>query len=139
MIDYHKYIALGGGMQCSCMQNLLFGIIVKSYMMRRNIMANELDRLKGQLENAKKREQDAKERVAEMKKMAREKAKAKQELERKIKALENKKARAARTKRLIEIGAYIEYLTGGEFDLENHKSNSNQENLKEHFSKWKVQ
>lgn len=139
MIDYHKYIALGGGMQCSCMQNILFGIIVKSYMMRRNIMANELDRLKGQLENAKKREQDAKERVAEMKKMARKKAKAKQELERKIKALENKKARAARTKRLIEIGAYIEYLTGGEFDLENHKSNSNQENLKEYFSKWKVQ
>lgn len=108
-------------------------------MTRRNIMANELDRLKGQLENAKKREKDAKERVSEMKKIAREKAKAKQELERKIKALENKKARAARTKRLIEIGAYIEYLTGGEFDLENHKSNSNQENLKEYFSKWRVQ
>lgn len=102
-------------------------------------MANELDRLKGQLENAKKREQDAKERVAEMKKMAREKAKAKQELERKIKALENKKARAARTKRLIEIGAYIEHLAGGEFDLEDYKSTTNKEKLIEYFSKWKVQ
>lgn len=102
-------------------------------------MANELDRLKGQLENAKKREQDAKERVAEMKKMAREKAKAKQELERKIKALENKKARAARTKRLIEIGAYIEYLAGGEFDLEAYKSTANKEKLIEYFSQWKVQ
>jgi len=28
MIDYHKYIALGGGMQRSCVQNLLLGIIV---------------------------------------------------------------------------------------------------------------
>lgn len=139
MIDYHKYIALGGGMQRSCMQNPLFGIMVKSYMTRRNIMANELDRLKGQLENAKKREQDAKERVAEMKKLAREKAKAKQELERKIKALENKKARAARTKRLIEIGAYIEHLAGGEFDLEAYKSTTNKEKLIEYFSKWKVQ
>ena len=74
-----------------------------------------------------------------MKKMAREKAKAKQELERKIKALENKKARAARTKRLIEIGAYIEELTGGEFDLEAYKSTANKEKLIEYFSKWKVQ
>jgi hypothetical protein len=108
-------------------------------MTRRNIMATQLDRLKEQLINAEKREKETKLRLEELKKVAREKIKAKQKLERKIKDIENKKARAARTKRLIEIGAYIEHLAGGEFDLEAYKSTTNKEKLIEYFSKWKVQ
>lgn len=108
-------------------------------MTRRNIMATQLDRLKEQLINAEKREKETKLRLEELKKVAREKIKAKQKLARKIKDIESKKARAARTKRLIEIGAYIEHLAGGEFDLEAYKSTANKEKLIEYFSKWKVQ
>ena len=86
-------------------------------------MATQLDRLKEQLINAEKREKETKLRLEELKKVA----------------IENKKARAARTKRLIEIGAYIEHLAGGEFDLEAYKSTTNKEKLIEYFSKWKVQ
>ena len=93
-------------------------------------MATQLDRLKEQLINAEKREKETKLRLEELKKVAREKIKAKQKTStKKLKILKTKKARAARTKRLIEIGAYIEHLAGGEFDLEAYKSTANKEKL----------
>jgi len=101
-------------------------------------MATELERLKEQLANAEKREAEAKARAEKAKNDLKEKKKAKQALEKKLATIASKKERAARTKRLIELGAFMESLIGGEADLEMLKHRTWSEQTIAYFAKWKL-
>lgn len=61
--------------------------------------------------------------------MVKENQKKENELKRKIDRLKTEKERKERTKRLIEIGAMIESISGGELDLYKFQSYLNQYKL----------
>lgn len=61
--------------------------------------------------------------------MVKENQKKENELKRKIDRLKTEKERKERTKRLIEIGAMIENIAGGELDLYKFQSYLNQYKL----------
>ena len=67
--------------------------------------------------------------IINAKNMVKENQKKENELKRKIDRLKTEKERKERTKRLIEIGAMIESIAGGELDLYKFQSYLNQYKL----------
>jgi Skp family chaperone for outer membrane proteins len=67
--------------------------------------------------------------VKEKNRLEEENQKKENELKRKIERLKTEKERKERTKRLIEIGAMIESIAGGELDLYKFQSYLNQYKL----------
>lgn len=85
-------------------------------------LEKQLSNLQSRKENAQKQLQLAKEKKLEI-------TKKEKELARKIEKEISEKARKERTKRLIEIGAMIESIAGGELDLYKFQSYLNQYKL----------
>ena len=94
-----------------------------------DIMTTELERLEQQIINAKNKTQKSINALQNAKNIVKENQKKENELKRKIERLKTEKERKERTKRLIEIGAMIESIAGGELDLYKFQSYLNQYKL----------
>ena len=92
-------------------------------------MTTELERLEQQIINAKNKTQKSINALQNAKNIVKENQKKENELKRKIERLKTEKERKERTKRLIESGAMIESIAGGELDLYKFQSYLNQYKL----------